>query len=262
MRAAAIRLSRESSCRQHDRLSCGVWRANARGLDRRSVLASLHFDPPPALGHRHVISRRLPTCPASALALHPCTAQAETRGPARALRAVAGRDGRGHSMPERETIRRARRDKREGKAASTQAGEFIKEEMHHIREGKHGARSTRQAIAIGLSKARSAGVALPPPPKGRASADTRRAARRASARGRAGRAPSARRSRASLKALRREGHAAASHAALSRQAHRAAARRGPGSRAASAKQAVRTKGPEVRARAARKAARTRKARAS
>jgi hypothetical protein len=76
-------------------------------------------------------------------------------------------------VPERETIERAREDAREGKAPSTQAGEFVREEIHHIREGKHGARSPEQAIAIGLSKARRAGVKLPPPPKGKATAKTR-----------------------------------------------------------------------------------------
>jgi hypothetical protein len=64
-------------------------------------------------------------------------------------------------MPERETIRRARRDAQHGKAPSTQAGEFAREQVHHLREGKHGARSTKQAIAIGLSKARRAGVKVP-----------------------------------------------------------------------------------------------------
>jgi hypothetical protein len=68
-------------------------------------------------------------------------------------------------MPEKETLRRARRDKRQGKAPTTQAGEFVREEIHHVREGKHGARSTEQAIAIGLAKARRAGVKLPAPPK-------------------------------------------------------------------------------------------------
>src|SRR5688572_7662181 len=81
-------------------------------------------------------------------------------------------------MPEKGTIRRARQDKREGKAASTQAGEFVHEEIEHIREGKHGARSAKQAIAIGLSKARRAGVDLPPPEKGEASEETRRKAER------------------------------------------------------------------------------------
>src|SRR5207244_975724 len=86
-------------------------------------------------------------------------------------------------MPEKETVERAKRDKAEGKAPTTQAGEFIREEMHHIREGKHGARSTKQAIAIGLSKARRAGVELPPPAKGKAKERTRRSAARAYARG-------------------------------------------------------------------------------
>ena len=63
-------------------------------------------------------------------------------------------------MPEKKTLERARKDKAEGKAPSTQAGEFVREEIDHIREGKHGARSARQAIAIGLSKARRAGVDL------------------------------------------------------------------------------------------------------
>ena len=87
-------------------------------------------------------------------------------------------------MPERETIKRARKDKREGKSPSTQAGEFVREEIHHVREGKHGARSTRQAIAIGLSKARQAGVKLPAPKKGEAPKRTRDAANRALDRGR------------------------------------------------------------------------------
>src|SRR5439155_8941552 len=82
-------------------------------------------------------------------------------------------------MPEKETVERAKRDKAEGKAPTTQAGEFIREEMHHIREGKHGARSTKQAIAIGLSKARRAGVKLPPPERGKVSEKTRRSAERA-----------------------------------------------------------------------------------
>src|SRR5438874_10034381 len=101
-------------------------------------------------------------------------------------------------MPEKETLERARRDKQEGKAPSTQAGEFIREEFHHVREGKHGARSAKQAIAIGLSKARRAGVALPPPKKGKASAKTRKSAARAYRAGqtRLRRKPSRTRSRA------------------------------------------------------------------
>src|ERR687893_370773 len=87
-------------------------------------------------------------------------------------------------MPEHETVERAREDAREGKAPSTQAGEFVREEIHHVREGKHGARSTKQAIAIGLSKARRAGVKLPAPKKGTTSATTRRQAKRDLAKGR------------------------------------------------------------------------------
>src|ERR1700730_9672038 len=91
--------------------------------------------------------------------------------------------GEGGSMPEKETIERAREDARQGKAPSTQAGEFVREEIEHIREGKHGARSAKQAIAIGLSKARRAGVKLPPPKEGKASESTRTRAARDSAKG-------------------------------------------------------------------------------
>jgi hypothetical protein len=120
-------------------------------------------------------------------------------------------------MPEKRPIERARQDKREGKAPTTQAGEFVREEIEHIREGKHGARSAKQAIAIGLSKARRAGVKLPPPPKGSASRQKATAKRR--------RKPSPRRARATEKALRREPRQAASRTALSRQAKAAARRR-------------------------------------
>ncbi|MBV9948910.1 MAG: transcription elongation factor [Myxococcales bacterium] len=122
-------------------------------------------------------------------------------------------------MPNKKTIRKARQDERQGKAPTTQAGEFVHEEMDHIREGKHGARNTKQAIAIGLSKARRAGVKLPPPKKGRASEATRRkAAQDTAASTRTPRAPAPRRSRATKAALKREGSAAASPQALSRQA--------------------------------------------
>src|SRR5205809_3901258 len=107
-------------------------------------------------------------------------------------------------MPETMTLKRAEKDKREGKAPSTQAGEFVREEIHHIREGKHGARSTKQAIAIGLSKARRAGVELPPPAKGRATAKTRKSAASAVRAGRRHRKPARSRSRAIVRALRRE----------------------------------------------------------
>src|SRR6195952_5096504 len=121
-------------------------------------------------------------------------------------------------MPERETIKRAKQDAREGKAPSTQAGEFVREEIEHVREGKHGARSAKQAIAIGLSKARRAGVKLPPPAKGKASEATRRKAKQDVEKGEKGaKKPSAKRSAASTKALQREGKAAASKTALSRQ---------------------------------------------
>jgi len=161
-------------------------------------------------------------------------------------------------MPEEEVVERAQRDKEEGKSPSTQAGEFVREEMHHVREGKHGARSPQQAIAIGLSKARRAGVNLAPPKRG-ASAKTRAQAARDSRKGRSGsHKRSATRSRATTKALRREGHSAASRASLSQHAHAAANRRGASSRQQSARKAVRTKGKKKRSAAARKGARTRK----
>jgi hypothetical protein len=117
------------------------------------------------------------------------------------------------SMPEKETLERAREDAREGKSPSTQAGEFVREEMHHIREGKHGAASTRQAIAIGLSKARRAGVKLQGPSNGKASARTTEQANRDYSKGQSypRRKPSATRSRATSQALKKEGHSAASH---------------------------------------------------
>ena len=130
-------------------------------------------------------------------------------------------------MPEKKTIERAREDAREGQAPSTQAGEFVREEMEHIREGKHGARSTKQAIAIGLSKARRAGVKLKPPKEGTATERTRKQASRDYSKGQSGsrRETSAKRSRATMNALKREGRGAASKSALSKQAKSAAARR-------------------------------------
>jgi hypothetical protein len=148
-------------------------------------------------------------------------------------------------MPEQATVERARRDAAEGKAPSTQAGEFVREEMHHIREGKHGARNTKQAIAIGLSKARRAGVKLPPPEKGQTPESTRRKAKQDLAKGRSKRqrrsAPSARRSRATESALRKEPRRAASRTALARQARQAARARGPKSRSRAARKAARTR---------------------
>jgi uncharacterized protein DUF6496 len=130
-------------------------------------------------------------------------------------------------MPEKKTLQEARAAKREGKSLTTQAGPFVHEEIEHVREGKHGARSTKQAIAIGLSKARRAGVKLPPPRKGAASARTRKSAARDYRTGQAGGAKkkSHERSRATKRALQREPRRAASKKALSRQARSAATRR-------------------------------------
>lgn len=161
-------------------------------------------------------------------------------------------------MPRKQTIRKARADKRAGKSPSTQAGEFVKEEMDKIRRGEHGARSARQAVAIGLSEARRAGVKLPPPKKGRTSARTRRSAEYAYEAGQGRRKPRRRPrvSRAVKKVLKSEPRRAASKRALSRQATGAARRRSAASRAASARHAVRTKGAKARSAAARKAVRT------
>jgi Family of unknown function (DUF6496) len=145
-------------------------------------------------------------------------------------------------MPEEDVIERARRDAAEGKSPSTQAGEFVREEIEHVREGKHGARSPQQAIAIGLSKARRAGIKLPPPKKGRSSQRVRRQAKRDLSRGRSGnRKPSARRSRATSSALRRESKSSVSRAALSRQAKSSAQRRGSSRRHRAAAKAARTR---------------------
>ena len=146
-------------------------------------------------------------------------------------------------MPEKETLKRAAEDKAEGKSPSTQAGEFVHEEIEHIREGKHGARSAKQAIAIGLSKARRAGVKLPPPEKGEASKETREQAKRDLKKGRKGtkKKTSAKRSRAALNKLKREGRSAASKTALSRHAHKAAAKRSAAARSRSAKKAAKTR---------------------
>ena len=163
-------------------------------------------------------------------------------------------------MPEKETLRRARKAKRRGRSPSTQAGEFVREEIHHVREGKHGARSTKQAIAIGLSKARRPGVKLPAPGPG-TSAATKRSAKSATRAARGGRKrPSPRRSRAVRQALKREGRSAASRKALGRQATTAARRRSAAARSSSARRAARTKGPKERRAAARRAARTRQER--
>ena len=144
-------------------------------------------------------------------------------------------------MPESNTRKRAAKHN----TPSTQAGEYVREEMEHIREGKHGARSAKQAIAIGLSKARRAGVKLPPPPGGKKEPKA------------TNRKPSGKRSRATLHALEREGSAAASHAALARHSKSVARQRGAAARQSSAQKAVHTKGAAGRSAAAQKAARTR-----
>jgi hypothetical protein len=162
-------------------------------------------------------------------------------------------------MPKKKTVERARRAKRKGKSPSTQAGAFVEEEIEDIREGKHGARSAKQAIAIGLSKARRAGVDLPPPKRGEAKKSTRRSARYAYEAGQ-GKRKTRRRprvARAVKNVLKHEPRSTVSHGALSRQTKRAAARRSAADRSAAARKAVRTKGSAGRAAAARKAARTR-----
>jgi hypothetical protein len=161
-------------------------------------------------------------------------------------------------MPEKKTMQRAEQDKREGKSASTQAGEFVKEQIDKIRSGKHGARNTKQAIAIGLSEARRAGVPLEPPAPGKTSEKTRRSAESAYSKGQRHEPVSKSRSQAREKALKKEGTAAASHEALSKQAKTAAKSRSASDRSAAARKAARTKGPAKRAAAAaKKAARTR-----
>lgn len=149
-------------------------------------------------------------------------------------------------MPRKQTVVRAREDARKGRAPRTQAGEFVREEMHHVREGKHGARNPKQAIAIGLNKARRAGVRLPPNPSGKTTKPTRRK-------------PSAKRSRATSNALKREGRSAASRSALSRQARSSVRARSRQNLRKAAAKTSRTKGRTGRKHAAQKAARTRKA---
>lgn len=189
-------------------------------------------------------------------------------------------DAEDRAMPSKSAIQRARKDKREGKSPSTQAGEFVREEIEHVREGKHGARSTKQAIAIGLSEARSAGVDVPAKGKAAKKSSTKKAAAKKSSTkkpstkksaskkavtkkaaskktARKSSETKATRSRAATKALKKEGSAAASKRALSRQGHQAAAKRSAADRSAAAKKAARTKGAKGRSAAAKKAARTR-----
>jgi hypothetical protein len=166
-------------------------------------------------------------------------------------------------MPDKRIIEKARRDKRAGKSASTQAGEFVRGEIDKIRAGKHGARSTKQAIAIGLSEARRAGVDLPPPKRGKTTERTRKSAEYAYEAGQGLRKTKKRPrvSRAVSEALKREPRSTASRKALSRQGRAAASQRTATQRAASARKAVRTKGAAGRSAAAKKGARTRAKRA-
>jgi hypothetical protein len=162
-------------------------------------------------------------------------------------------------MPEKSTVERAKEDLREGKSPKTAAGEFIHEEIEHVREGKHGVRSPQQAIAIGLSKARRAGIPVPPPSKGRTTESTRERASRDYEKGQSGNReePSPRASRAREEVLRREPRSTVSHRALSRQTKKASQSRTGKERRAAAAKAVRTKGKAELRQAAGKAANTR-----
>jgi Family of unknown function (DUF6496) len=161
--------------------------------------------------------------------------------------------GRRLLMPEKKTLEKARRAKREGKAPSTQAGEFIREEIRKIRRGEHGARSPEQAIAIGLSEARRAGVDLPPPRKGTVKESTRKSAEYAYEAGQHERKPKHRPrvAHAVFEVLKKEPWDTASHEILSRHATKAAARRTSSERSAAAKEGrqprVRKGGPSQRA---------------
>ena len=164
-----------------------------------------------------------------------------------------------NKMPEKATVERAKEDLREGKSPKTAAGEFVHEEIEHVREGKHGVRSPQQAIAIGLSKARRAGIPVPPPAKGKTKESTRASAERDFKKGQSGenQEPSPRASRAREEVLKREPHSTASHQALSRQAKTASRSRTGKERHDAASKAVRTKGNAGLQKAAKKAANTR-----
>jgi len=151
-------------------------------------------------------------------------------------------------MPEKRTISRAKKKAKAGRSPSTQAGEFVRDEIHHVREGKHGAKNAKQAIAIGLSKARRSGVKLPSRNRKQA-LESRRASVKAE--------PSARRSKAMTRVARSEPRSAASQRALSRQTRASAKARGPMSRRLAAKKAVKTKGPRALSVAGKRAARSR-----
>jgi hypothetical protein len=160
------------------------------------------------------------------------------------------------TIDDQEALERAREDQRQGKSPSTQAGEFVREEIDHVREGVHGAANVKQAIAIGLSKARRAGINLPPPAKG--PAKIRAQAQRDLRKGKSPRRKvSSKPSRATLRALQQQSTRSATRRALSEQARSGARRRGPAARHNSAEKALHTKGKADLRAAARKAALTR-----
>jgi hypothetical protein len=207
---------------------------------------------PARLGSRHSASRRRRSPAAPSTSLDPPVAPSQGHALCSSLRWTGQRGNplaKEKAMPEKRTLERARRARRKGKRPTTQAGAFVREEIEHVREGRHGARSTKQAIAIGLSKARRAGIKLGPPPKDRAKGETRRSARYARRRVPGRRPPSPTRSRATSRTLRRERRGVASRSALARQARQAARRRSPAAPRRAARRAVATKG-----RAGRKAA--------
>lgn len=142
-------------------------------------------------------------------------------------------------MPETRARRAAAKDKRQGKSPGTQAGEYVREEIKHVREGKHGAKSTQQAIAIGLSKARRDGVKTEPGKS--ASKSTRKKAAQDEAASHDHHRPAAKRSQAATKTLKKEGHKAASTSALSAHARKAASKRSARARSAAARKAARTR---------------------
>lgn len=158
-------------------------------------------------------------------------------------------------MPDKSTIEKAKKDKEEGKSASTQAGEFVHDEIEKVRKGKHGVRSAKQAIAIGLSEARRAGVKLPPPKNG--SPELKKKAKQDEEKAKSHKLVSQKRSRARIKALKKEPTNTVSSEALSKQARSAAKQRTASDRSRAAKKASQTKGPKERSAAAKKAARTR-----
>lgn len=158
-------------------------------------------------------------------------------------------------MPDKSTIKKSEKDKAEGKSPSTHAGEFVYDEIKKIRKGEHGARNVKQAIAIGLSEARRAGVDLPPPKTG--GKKLRKKAKRDTEMGKRHEPVNPKRSRARIKSLKKEPTTTVSHEELSKQARQAARRRSKADRSAAAKKAAKTKGPRKRRLAAKKAARTR-----